>query len=109
MCKGSDRFSISDSNLPRRRSLKEVDHWRSVPVMKMYADAQEYITTACVTYLSFDGFEIGFCATDKELDAEGWHEAVVRLLLAKDGVDLNSKSDSIGHCYHILQRAGMRR
>ena len=33
------------------------------------ADAQKYITIICVTYLSFDNFETGFCPTDDEFEA----------------------------------------
>jgi Ankyrin repeats (3 copies)/Ankyrin repeats (many copies) len=34
-----------------------------------FPDAQRDITTTCVTYLSFNAFEAGFCPTDKEFEA----------------------------------------
>jgi Ankyrin repeats (3 copies)/Ankyrin repeats (many copies) len=34
-----------------------------------FPNAQRDITTTCVTYLSFDAFEAGFCPTDKEFKA----------------------------------------
>jgi ankyrin repeat protein len=34
-----------------------------------FPDAQRDITTTCVTYLSFDAFEIGFCPTNHEFEA----------------------------------------
>jgi hypothetical protein len=36
---------------------------------KLFPNAQKDIALTCVTYLSFDAFETGFCATDKEFDA----------------------------------------
>ncbi|KAH7191132.1 hypothetical protein DER44DRAFT_103212 [Fusarium oxysporum] len=35
---------------------------------KWFANAQADITTTCVTYMSFDVFESGFCHTDEELE-----------------------------------------
>jgi hypothetical protein len=34
-----------------------------------FPDAQRDIATTCVTYLSFDAFETGFCLTDEEFEA----------------------------------------
>lgn len=33
-----------------------------------FPNAQNYITMTCITYLSFDTFETGFCLTDKEFE-----------------------------------------
>jgi ankyrin repeat protein len=35
-----------------------------------FPDAQKDIATICVTYLSFDTFETGFCLTDEEFEAQ---------------------------------------
>ena len=35
-----------------------------------FPKAETHITKACITYLSFDTFESGFCPTDKEFEAQ---------------------------------------